>query len=392
MGDADVAPALPQVVPPETAVSRGSTSLPSGRAWWRAWAPWEMQGVTPVPSAAGGSFGELPPQSCCPRPPLSSLVRGILFQTPFPPLQPAAAGGGSLSAGDRGHGAHLFIDRNTKWSMNPSDCPCSLLSSPKRPSSSSCSALGSHQCQPPAGDNSLCGEEPLSCTFHLCKSLTEKCSFPRKYCAMIQPSWARTLLHGPLGIATVALIKAEMCFKPFPGACTGLCLPAAMPMPCLCVPSPVPGGGGPPRERRPEQRHPAVARAGPAQRHHPGVRDQVLREGKAEFVAAHQPWWGRFRLGANIPCCYQAAVRKELFSKSFFPSYGYAVLMQRGSRCRFSTGQGNAELFDPKIQGHHCHHLGAQARDPLRFPGPGPHLCWLWEVQPDRGGGDGETR
>lgn len=44
-------------------------------------------------------------------------------------------------------------------------------------------------------------------------------------------------------------------------------------------PSPVPGGGDPPGAGRADERVPAVAGAGAAQRHHPGVRDQVLREG-----------------------------------------------------------------------------------------------------------------
>ena len=110
-----------------------------------------------------------------------SLVHGIFFHPPFPPLQRAAAGGGSFSAGDRGHGEHLFIDRNTKWSMNLSGCSSSLLSLPKGPSSSSCSALSSHQCQALAGDSNVCWEKCLSCMSHLCKSLAVKYSFPRKY-------------------------------------------------------------------------------------------------------------------------------------------------------------------------------------------------------------------
>lgn len=48
------------------------------------------------------------------------LLYGVLFPPPFSSLQPAAAVGGSFSAGDGGHGEHSFIDRNTKWSMNVS--------------------------------------------------------------------------------------------------------------------------------------------------------------------------------------------------------------------------------------------------------------------------------
>lgn len=51
----------------------------------------------------------------------------------------------------------MVADRNAKWSRSLSGCPRSLLFSPKGPSSRSCSARSSHQCQPPAGDNNLSG-------------------------------------------------------------------------------------------------------------------------------------------------------------------------------------------------------------------------------------------
>lgn len=46
------------------------------------------------------------------------LLCGVLFPTLLPSLQLAATLGGSFSVGDGGHREHLFVDRNTKWSMN----------------------------------------------------------------------------------------------------------------------------------------------------------------------------------------------------------------------------------------------------------------------------------
>lgn len=50
-----------------------------------------------------------------------------------------------------------------------------------------------------------------------------------------------------------------------------------------CHPSPVPGGGDPAGAGWADQRVTAVAGARAAQRHHTGVRDQVLREGLRRF-------------------------------------------------------------------------------------------------------------
>lgn len=50
-----------------------------------------------------------------------------------------------------------------------------------------------------------------------------------------------------------------------------------------CHPSPVPGGGDPAGAGWADQRVTPVAGARAAQRHHTGIRDQVLREGLIKF-------------------------------------------------------------------------------------------------------------
>lgn len=75
-----------------------------------------------------------------------------------------------------------------------------------------------------------------------------------------------------------------------------------------CHPSPVPGGGDPAGAGGADQRVTAVAGARAAQRHHPGVRDQVLREGLRRFPkvggrGANRDMGSMEGLGAPWPHC-----------------------------------------------------------------------------------------